>query len=53
MSCYLVLHSNNVSVGLIMLVYNHIILLCNVIMFVFINYTSVLCLIQLYCLIPL
>ena len=49
----LFLQRTNASAGLIMLVYNNLLLLCNVILFVSINYTYVLCLIKLYCLITL
>ena len=49
----LLLQSNNVIVGLAVLVCNNLILLCNVIMFVFINYHNVLFFIIFYCLLPL
>ena len=49
----LFLQSNHVIVGLIMLVYNNLILLCNVLMFVFIKYNFVLYFINLYCFITL
>ena len=49
----LLLQSNNVIVGLAVLVCTNLILLCNIIMFVFINYHNVLFFITFYCLIPL
>ena len=49
----LLLQSTHVIVGLAVLVCNNLILLCNVIMFVFINYHNVLFFIILYCLISL
>ena len=49
----LLLQSNNVIVGLAVLVCNHLILLCNVIMFDFINYYNVVFFTIFYCVILL
>ena len=54
MSCYFVLHSNNVIVvGLAMLACTNLLLLCAVLMSICKTYNTVLCFIKLFCVITL